>query len=92
MAGADWTPSTKVTLSVTGFYSQQHDTIDYVKSATPNPYLPAGLPGEHLVRGQPEWAAFCRSGNELHVDSEEIADGADRVDGFAWRADRAAWA
>ena len=28
--GADWTPSAKLTLSVTGFYSQQHDTIDYV--------------------------------------------------------------
>lgn len=41
-AGADWAPSTKVVLSATGFYSQQHDTIDYVKSATtfPNPLLP----------------------------------------------------
>jgi iron complex outermembrane receptor protein len=44
-AGADWTPSTKLTFSATGFFSQQHDTIDYVKSATvPNPYLPAGCP------------------------------------------------
>jgi len=42
--GADWTPSAKVTLSATGFYSQQHNTIDYVKSATPNPYLPAKCP------------------------------------------------
>jgi outer membrane cobalamin receptor len=43
--GADWTPSAKVTLSATGFYSQQHDTIDYVKSATvPNPYLPPNCP------------------------------------------------
>jgi outer membrane cobalamin receptor len=40
--GADWAPSTKLTLSATGFYSKQHDTIDYVKSATlPNLYLPA---------------------------------------------------
>ncbi len=31
-------------LSATGFYSQQHDTIDYVRSATPNPNLPAGCP------------------------------------------------
>ena len=39
--GADWVPSTKLTLSATGFYSQQHNTIDYVKSATvPSPYLP----------------------------------------------------
>ena len=44
-AGADWAPSTKLTFSATGFFSQQHDTIDYVKSATvPNPYLPAGCP------------------------------------------------
>lgn len=39
--GADWTPSAKVTISATGFYSQQHDTIDYVRSVTvPNSYLP----------------------------------------------------
>ncbi len=42
--GVDWTPSAKMTFSATGFYSQQHDTIDYVKSATPNAYLPAGCP------------------------------------------------
>ena len=42
--GADWTPSAKVTFSATGFYSQQHDTIDYIKSATSNPYLPANCP------------------------------------------------
>ena len=42
--GVDWTPSAKVTVSATGFYSLQHDTIDYVKSATPNPYLPVGCP------------------------------------------------
>jgi len=39
--GMDWTASSRMTLSVTGFYSQQHDTIDYVRSVTvPNPYLP----------------------------------------------------
>ncbi len=43
--GVDWAPSKKLTLSATGFFSKQHDTIDYVKSATvPNPYLPAGCP------------------------------------------------
>ena len=40
--GADWTPSAKLSLSATGFYSQQHGTIDYVRAAVlPNPYLPA---------------------------------------------------
>lgn len=41
-AGADWVPSSRVTLSFSGFYSHQHDTIDYLQSATlPNAYLPA---------------------------------------------------
>jgi outer membrane cobalamin receptor len=40
--GLDWTASAKLTISATGFYSQQHDTIDYVRAATlPNEYLPA---------------------------------------------------
>ncbi len=43
--GADWAPSTKLMLSATGFYSQQHGTIDYVRAATlPNLNLPAGCP------------------------------------------------
>jgi iron complex outermembrane receptor protein len=43
--GVDWAPSSKVTFSATGFYSQQRDTIDYVKiTSGSNPYLPAGCP------------------------------------------------
>ena len=46
--GADWTATSKLTLTATGFYSRQHDTIDYVRytSNTPfsSPDLPAGCP------------------------------------------------
>jgi outer membrane cobalamin receptor len=39
--GADWAPGNRVTVSATGFYSRQHDTIDYIRAAVvPNPYLP----------------------------------------------------
>ncbi len=41
-AGADWIASSRFSLSATGFYNRQHDTIDYVRTATiPNPSLPA---------------------------------------------------
>jgi len=41
-AGVDWTPSAKLALSATGFYSRQHDAIDYLRAtALPNAYLPA---------------------------------------------------
>jgi iron complex outermembrane receptor protein len=44
-AGADWVPSNRVTLSATGFYSRQHNAIDYLRAAIlPNPLLPASCP------------------------------------------------
>jgi vitamin B12 transporter len=40
--GADWIPSSRFTLSATGFYNRQHETIDYVRAASlPNSLLPA---------------------------------------------------
>jgi iron complex outermembrane receptor protein len=41
-AGADWTPSSRLSISATGFYSRQHNTIDYLRAASPpNPLLPS---------------------------------------------------
>ncbi len=41
-AGVDWTPSSRFSLSATGFYSRQHDTIDYLRATSlPNSLLPA---------------------------------------------------
>jgi iron complex outermembrane receptor protein len=40
--GADWNASSRLTLSATGFYNRQHDTIDYVRASTlPNSLLPS---------------------------------------------------
>jgi iron complex outermembrane receptor protein len=41
-AGVDWAPSSRLSLSATGFYSRQHDSIDYVRATSmPNVYLPS---------------------------------------------------
>lgn len=66
-AGADWAPSDKLTLSAGGFYSQQHNTIDYVQTPTlPNPYVPASCVSVNL------WCAANLSG--LHfVGAESTA-------------------
>jgi iron complex outermembrane receptor protein len=46
--GADWVPSGRLSISATGFYNRQHDTIDYVRylTATPpaNSILPPSCP------------------------------------------------
>ncbi len=43
--GADWTPSTRLSLSVTGFYSRQHDAIDYVRANATQRWQAANLSG-----------------------------------------------
>ncbi len=62
-AGVDWTPSSRFSLSATGFYSRQHDTIDYVRAAAlPNSLLPAWCPAN-------TWCAVNLSG--LHFAGAE---------------------
>ncbi len=48
-AGADWNASSKLTLSFGGFYSQQHDTIDYVRAVSTQPWAAANLNGLHFA-------------------------------------------
>jgi outer membrane cobalamin receptor len=43
--GVDWVPSTKVSLSVSGFYSRQHDAIDYVRPNPTQKWQPVNLSG-----------------------------------------------
>jgi iron complex outermembrane receptor protein len=43
--GADWVPSTRLSLSVTGFYSRQHDAIDYVRPSPAQKWQAANLSG-----------------------------------------------
>ena len=55
-AGADWTRSSRLSISVTGFYSRQHDAIDYLRAAVlPNALLPAWCPAD-------TWCAVNLSG------------------------------
>jgi outer membrane cobalamin receptor len=47
--GADWTPSHKLTLSATGFYSRQHNAIDYVRASSAAKWQAANLSGLHFA-------------------------------------------
>ncbi|MDR3725225.1 MAG: TonB-dependent receptor [Terracidiphilus sp.] len=47
--GADWTPSKKLSLSATGFYSRQHNAIDYVRASSASKWQAANLSGLHFT-------------------------------------------
>jgi iron complex outermembrane receptor protein len=48
-AGIDWRPSRKLALTATGFYSRQHDTIDYVRPDASALWQAAKLSGLHFT-------------------------------------------
>ncbi|MGH9589802.1 MAG: TonB-dependent receptor plug domain-containing protein [Terracidiphilus sp.] len=48
-AGADWALSSRLSLSATGFYSRQHDTIDYLRANSSDLWHAANLSGLHFL-------------------------------------------
>jgi iron complex outermembrane receptor protein len=56
--GVDWIPTSRLSLSATGFYSRQHNTIDYVRTAPTSQWTAANLSGIHFlgVEGTMTWA------------------------------------
>jgi iron complex outermembrane receptor protein len=44
----DWNPAARLALSVTGFYSRQHDAIDYVRASPADLWHAANLSGLHF--------------------------------------------
>lgn len=57
--GVDWAPGTRLTVSVTGFYSRQHDTIDYVRASPADLWHATNLSGLHFagVESSATWIA-----------------------------------
>jgi iron complex outermembrane receptor protein len=48
-AGADWAASSRLSVTVTGFHSRQHDEIDYVRASATLPWQAANLSGLHFT-------------------------------------------
>jgi iron complex outermembrane receptor protein len=47
--GADWAPGRRLSISITGFYSRQHDAIDYVRANSTQQWQAANLSGLHFA-------------------------------------------
>jgi outer membrane cobalamin receptor len=47
--GVDWNASARLAVSVTGFYSRQHDAIDYVRATASDPWQAVNLSGLHFA-------------------------------------------
>lgn len=86
-AGIDWVASSKLWVTVTGFYSRQHDAIDYVRTNSTVPWKAANLRGLRftgvesslswlLARGQKvrvAWTALSGAQDALHgMQSEYV--------------------
>lgn len=78
--GVDWSPSPRISVSTTGFYSRQHATIDYVRTSAASKYYAVNLSGLHFAgvessltwiparsqRVQVAWTALQGAQDALH--------------------------
>ncbi|WP_263350079.1 TonB-dependent receptor plug domain-containing protein [Acidicapsa acidisoli] len=57
--GMDWNPGARLAISATGFYSRQHDAIDYVRASSTAPWQAVNLSGLHFsgVESSVTWLA-----------------------------------
>lgn len=106
-AGADWTPTARLTLTATGFYSRQHDAIDYVRANSTAIWQAANLSGlrfagaEATLRWQPtpgesvhlSWAGLYGAQAALHgLESEYVFNYPVENAQAEWRAALGRWA
>jgi iron complex outermembrane receptor protein len=65
--GADWSPSSRVALSVTGFYSRQHDAIDYVRANSNDLWQAANLSGLHFTGVESSFTWIPAKNQSVHI-------------------------
>ncbi|HZB88955.1 MAG TPA: TonB-dependent receptor, partial [Terracidiphilus sp.] len=65
--GVDWAASRKLTLSATGYYSRQHDTIDYVRAAVTDRYQAVNLSGLHFAGVEASMTWLPTRGQSIRV-------------------------
>lgn len=65
--GVDWTPGDRWILSATGFYTREHDTIDYVRSSPSSPWTPVNLNGVHFQGVESTVTWMANASNTIRV-------------------------
>lgn len=67
-AGVDWSPGTRWTFSATGFYSRQHDTIDYVRASAAQRWQATNLSGLRFTGAEASAKVELTRNQELQLD------------------------
>jgi iron complex outermembrane receptor protein len=81
-AGLDWVPSRRFSASVTGFYSRQHDAIDYVRTNSTALWMAANLSGLHFL-GVESWLTWLPAkGQKVQVAWTGLSGAQDALHGL----------
>lgn len=80
--GADWAPSRRLSLSVTGFYSRQHDAIDYVRASSAAPWTAANLSGLHFLGVESRLAWLPAKGQAIRIAWTRLSGAQDALHGL----------
>ena len=80
--GVDWVPSSRLSFSATGFYSREHDTIDYVRSSPTAQWQAVNLNGLHF-QGVETFATWMPAKSQrIQLGWTELAGGQGSLNGL----------
>jgi iron complex outermembrane receptor protein len=80
--GADWAWSRRFSLSITGFYSRQHDAIDYVRASATVPWTAANLSGLHFRGVESSLAWLPGKGQTVRIAWTALSGAQDALHGL----------
>jgi iron complex outermembrane receptor protein len=80
--GADWAPSRRLSLSVTGFTSRQHDAIDYVRVSSATPWTATNLSGLHFLGVESQITWLPAKGQAIRIAWTRLSGAQDALHGL----------
>jgi iron complex outermembrane receptor protein len=80
--GVDWVPSSRFSISATGFYSRDHEAIDYVRSSPSAPWQATNLNGLHFLGVETSLTWIAAKGQRVQAGWTGLAGAQDSLGGL----------
>jgi iron complex outermembrane receptor protein len=80
--GVDWVPSRRLSISGTGFYSRDHEAIDYVRASPTAKWQATNLNGLHFLGVETSLTWMPAKGQRIHAGWTGLAGAQDSLGGL----------
>jgi iron complex outermembrane receptor protein len=80
--GVDWVPSSRLSISATGFYSREHDTIDYLRASPASQWNATNLSGLRFLGAESSMTWAPAKSQSIRIAWTGLAGAQNSLDGL----------